>query len=461
VNHYRERSFWLDDVPGDLRPRASLEGPADVDVAIVGAGYTGLWTAYYLAKADPHLRVAVVEKDIAGFGASGRNGGWVSPFFATPLTTLARSHGRDAAVRMQLEMFATVEEIGRACAAEGIDARFHQGGSLWVSTSPAQTPRVREVYETQRSFLDRDEDWVWLSRGEVHERVRVEGCLGGMYSPRYASVQPARLVRGLAEAAERLGVRIYERTPALSAGPGGVETPAGRLSAGVVILATEGYTCTLPGHERDVVPIYDFMIATEPLPAAVWDEIGWRGREVLSDARYLFVYVQHTADDRIAIGGTAAPYHFGSRISQRFERPRAIFADVHAALCRLFPAVTDAQVTHRWGGVLGATRDWHTCVEYDPAAGFGWAGGYVGDGVATANLAGRTLTDLVLGRETDLVHLPWVGHRSRRWEPEPLRWLAATGMQVVMQHADTVESGKGRAVRWKPALDRIEEYVGW
>ena len=118
-------------------------------------------------------------------------------------------------------------------------------------------------------------------------------------------------------------------------------------------------------------------------------------------------------------------------------------------------------MTHRWGGVLGATRDWHTCVDYDPATGFGWAGGYVGDGVATANLAGRTLTDLVLGRDSELVRLPWVGHRSKPWEPEPLRWLAATGVRVVMGHADAVEFGKGRAVRWKPVLDRIEEYVGW
>jgi len=145
VRDYRQYSFWLDDVPGGLTPRPALEGPADVDVAIVGAGFTGLWTAYYLAKADPHLRIAVVEKDIAGFGASGRNGGWVSPFFATPLAALAKSHGHDAAVRMQREMFTTVDEIGRACADEGIDARFHKGGLLWVSTSPAQTPRVREV----------------------------------------------------------------------------------------------------------------------------------------------------------------------------------------------------------------------------------------------------------------------------------------------------------------------------
>ncbi|MEI6449601.1 MAG: FAD-dependent oxidoreductase [Actinomycetes bacterium] len=461
MKDYRSYSFWLDDSGDDLAPRPALEGPADVDVAIVGAGYTGLWTAYYLAKADPHLRIAVVEKEIAGFGASGRNGGWVSPFFATPLAKLAESHGRDAAARMQREMFFTVDEIGRVCEAEGIDARFHKGGSLWLSTSPAQTPRVKAVLDAQRAFGFGDEDWVWLERREALARVRAEGCLGGLFSRRYASVHPARLARGLADVVERMGVRIYERTPALTAGPGGVDTPAGRLKAAAVILATEAYTVQLPGHARDVVPIYDFMIATAPLPAAFWDEVGWRGREVLSDGRYLLIYAQRTADDRIAIGGTAAPYYFGSRISERFERPRALFERIHDALRMLFPAVTGAPITHRWGGVLGATRDWHTCAAFDPASGFGWAGGYVGDGVATANLAGRTLTDLILRRDSDLVRLPWVGHRSKRWEPEPLRWIAATGVRVVMGHADTVELGTGRAVRWKPALDKIEEIVGW
>ena len=461
MKDYRSYSFWLDDTPGDLAPRPALEGPADVDVAIVGAGYTGLWTAYYLAMADPHLRIAVVEKDVAGFGASGRNGGWVSPFFPTPLATLVKGHGRDAAVRMQVAMFETVDEIGRVCDEERIDARFQKGGSLWVSTSPAQTPRVKAVLDGQRAFGFGDDDWVWLERRDVLERLRVEGCLGGLFSPRYACVHPARLARGLAEAVERLGVRICEGTPALSAGPGGVETPAGRLRAEAVILATEAYTVQLPGHERDLVPIYDFMIATAPLPAAFWDEVGWQGREVLSDGRYLLIYAQRTADDRIAIGGTAAPYYFGSRISERFERPRALFERIHDALRMLFPAVSGVPITHRWGGVLGATRDWHTCADFDPATGLGWAGGYVGDGVATANLAGRTLTDLILRRESDLVRLPWVGHRSKRWEPEPLRWLAATGVRVVMGHADNVEFGTNRPVRWKLALDKIEEIVGW
>ncbi len=458
---YRTRSFWLDDVPGGLVARPPLGGPIDVDVAIVGAGYTGLWTAYYLKRSDPHLRIVVLEKEIAGFGASGRNGGWVSPFFATPLSRLVESHGREAAIAMQRAMLTTVDEIGRVCDAEEIPAGFHRGGSLWCSTSPAQTPRLRAVLEEQRSLGFDEADWVWLGRREALERVRVEGCLGAIYSPRYACVQPARLARGLADTVEALGVRICEQTPALAVRAGAIETPEGKVEADAIIIATEAYTVELPGHERDLVPVYDYMIATAPLPQQVWEEIGWVRREVVADGRYLFIYAQRTADDRIAIGGTVAPYHLGSRIDQRFERPGPVFERIHGALSRLLPTAGAAPITHRWGGVIGATRDWHSCVDFDRGTGLGWAGGYVGDGVATANLAGRTLTELILGHDSDLTRLPWVHHRSPAWEPEPLRWLAATGVRLAMSHADDVESGKGRAVWWKPVLDKIEEMVGW
>jgi glycine/D-amino acid oxidase-like deaminating enzyme len=274
-------------------------------------------------------------------------------------------------------------------------------------------------------------------------------------------VQPAHLARGLARRVEGLGATIYERTPAVGIEPGAVQTPAGSVAARSVILATEAYTAELPGHERDVVPIYDFMIATAPLPAAAWDEIGWAGREVLSDGRYMIVYAQRTADGRVAIGGTTAPYYYGSRIDERLERSAAIYERVQRALRLLLPAAGEVEVTHRWGGVLGATRDWHTTAEYDPRSGLGFAGGYVGDGVATANLAGRTLRDLILGIDGELVRLPWVGHRSRRWEPEPLRWLAASGVNLLLSHADRVEFGTGRTVTWQPVLEKVQKTVGW
>jgi glycine/D-amino acid oxidase-like deaminating enzyme len=203
----------------------------------------------------------------------------------------------------------------------------------------------------------------------------------------------------------------------------------------------------LPGLKRALMPLYSLMIATEPLPPAFWDDVGWTNRETLNDGRHLIIYAQRTGDDRIAIGGRGAPYHFGSRIADSFDREERVFALLQRALVGLMPAAADARITHRWGGPLGVPRDWYTSVTFDRATGLGAAGGYVGDGVATANLAGRTLTDLILERDTEITRLPWVGHRSRRWEPEPLRWIGTNLALWIMATADDVERRTGRPAR--------------
>ena len=457
---YRSRSFWLDDVPGQLRPRPSLGTAADVDVAIVGAGFTGLWTAYYLAKADPHLRIAILEKEIAGFGASGRNGGWCSPQFPTPLARIAKSHGREAARATLRTMRATIDEVGRVAAQEGIDAHYHKGGALWVSTSPAQTQRLRETIEEQCSW-GCEGDCTWLSPAELTARLCVAGARGALFTGQCARVHPARLARGLADVVERRGVSIYEQTPALAINQGCVTTPHAKVRADVVVRATEAYTATLPGLKRLLVPVYSLMIATAPLASSFWEEVGWSGRETLCDSRYLIVYAVRTADDRIALGGTLEHYHFGSRLDQRFERDRAVFERVHATLCDWFPAVGNVPITHRWGGAFAMARDSHSSVGFDRTTGLAWAGGYIGDGVATSNLAGRTLADLIVGRQSELVTLPWVNHRSPSWEVEPLRWLAATAFERMLDGADRVESGKAGPVRWTPIIDKVGSIVGW
>jgi glycine/D-amino acid oxidase-like deaminating enzyme len=461
MDRYRACSLWFDELPGELTPRDALHGPIDVDVAIVGAGFTGLWTAYYLAKADPHLRIAVIEKEIAGFGASGRNGGWVSPAFSVPPAKVAKRYGRSAALALQRAMLATIDEVGRVAEAEGIDAHFAKGGYLCVSTSAAQSDRLRRYVEEQHAWGIAAQDYVWLDAAQAAARIRAAGCRGGAYAPTYACVQPARLARGLADVVTRLGVSIYERTPAVDVRAGLVPTPAGRVKADVVVRATEAYTADLPGQRRTMMPLYSHMIATAPLPAAFWDEVGWRQREVFNDGRHLILYAQRTADDRIAIGGTRAPYHFGSRIEERFDLDERIFAALQVELRRLFPMLGDAPVTHRWGGPLGATRDWHSAVHFDRRTGLAWAGGYVGDGVATANLAGRTLADLIVRRDSELVGLPWVGHETRPWEPEPLRWLATEGVERLLGRLDRAESSGDRRPRWAPLVERLQEVFGW
>jgi glycine/D-amino acid oxidase-like deaminating enzyme len=218
------------------------------------------------------------------------------------------------------------------------------------------------------------------------------------------------------------------------------------------VRATEGYTPGLAGERRAVAPVYSLMVATEPLPPELWEEIGLADRPTFSDGRHVIVYGQRTADDRIAFGGRGAPYHFGSRVRPSQDHEPRVFAMLRETLLGLLPQLRSTgggssggvAFTHSWGGPLGIARDWAASVGLDRATGLAWAGGYVGDGVGTSNLAGRTLADLVTGRDTELVTLPWVNHRSRRWEPEPLRWLGINAGLRAMQVADWEERRTGR-----------------
>jgi glycine/D-amino acid oxidase-like deaminating enzyme len=441
---YRSLSFWLDSVPGPVTRGTPLPGDLDVDVAIAGAGYTGLWTAYYLAGADPSLRIAVCEAEIAGFGASGRNGGWCSALFPASMAKLARLAGRDAARAMYLAMQASVDEVGRVAAAEGIDCHWAKGGTVALARSPAQLERARAEIVEAREFGFGEADLRLLTAAEASAMAGATSVLGGTYTPHCAVIHPARLARGLAAAVTRRGVKLFEGTPVTEIAPGRLQTTHGTVRASHVIRATEGYTARLPGLRRAVTPLYSLMIATEPLPETAWAQIGLAARPSFSDHRNMIIYGQRTADGRLAFGGRGAPYHLGSAIRPEFDREPAVFAALRATLAALFPAVGGARITHTWGGPLGVPRDWCASAGLDRATGLGWAGGYVGDGVSTTNLAGRTLADLVLGNASDLTRLPWVNHRSRRWEPEPLRWLGINGGLRAMGWADRHEARTGR-----------------
>jgi glycine/D-amino acid oxidase-like deaminating enzyme len=444
MSDYRALSLWFDQLPGPLTPREPLPGTTEADVAIVGAGFTGLWTAYYLLAANPTLRVVLLESEIAGFGASGRNGGWCSALYPVGIATLAAEAGRDAAVAQYLAMRASVTEVVRAAAAEGIDADVAVGGTIVLARSATQLQRARaEVAESDDFGLDVH----LLDADEARSRLAATGVLGASYTPHCAALQPAKLVRGLASAVEARGAVIHERTRVTALEPGVVHTDHGTVRAPTVVRATEGYTARLAGLRRALAPVYSLIIATEPLSEQVWDRIGLRERETFSDHRHLIIYGQRTADGRLVFGGRGAPYHLGSRIDPTYDLVPPVFDALQRTLVELFPVLHDARITHRWGGPLGIARDWHASVGLDRATGTAWAGGYVGDGVSTANLAGRTLADLILDRDTELTRLPWVGHRSRRWEPEPLRWLGANAGLRAMSWADNAERRSGRPSR--------------
>jgi glycine/D-amino acid oxidase-like deaminating enzyme len=444
---YRSLSLWHDTAGDDFVPRPALPGPASYDVAIVGAGLTGLWSAYYLNRADPSLRVAVLEQEVAGYGASGRNGGWCSALFPTSWDRLVAESSPDGALRQHRAMQETVREVGRVVDREGIDADFQQGGRLTLARTPVQLERIAAEVQTARDRGFTPDDERMLGPDEASAVLAAESVLGASFTPHCAAVHPARLVRGLARVVEASGVPVFEQTRVHRIAPGRVETDAGAVRAEVVLRATEGYTARLAGQRRAVAPVYSLMVATEPLDDATWEAIGLSGRPTFSDGRHLIIYGQRTADGRLAFGGRGAPYHFGSRIRPSYDVEPRVFDDLRSVLRGMLPQLRDVQFTHQWGGCLGITRDWAASVGLDPGTGIGWAGGYVGDGVSTTNLAGRTLADLVTGVDSDLVSLPWVNHRSRRWEPEPLRWLGINAGLRAMTLADGEERRTGRHSR--------------
>ena len=458
LTDYRDLSWWHASTGDDWPPRPPLPGDATADVAVVGAGFTGLWTAYYLLRDSPGLRVHVVEAETAGFGASGRNGGWCSALFPKASEKLAALPGADraAAVALHEAMRATVDEVGRVADAEGIDAHYTKGGTVSVARTPVQLRRAREEVDHARGWGRGEDQLRLLGAEETRILADARGTLGGTFTPDCATVHPARLVRGLARAVERLGGHIHERTRATEILPGRVVTEHGTVRAEVVVRATEGYTARLPGHRRALVPVYSLMVATEPLTDEQWAAIGLAGRPTFTEHRHLVVYGQRTADGRLAFGGRGAPYHFGSSVRPGHDRDDDVWAGLRATLRDLFPVLDDVEFPHAWGGPLGIPRDWCASVGLDRSTGLAWAGGFVGDGVSTTNLAGRTLRDLVLARSTDLTRLPWVQHRTRRWEPEPLRWLGVHALYALYRQADRREArGLARTSLLARAADRI------
>lgn len=389
----------------------------------------------------------MLEREIAGFGPAGRNGGWVSARIAGSWAAYARSGGADAVRRAERETYRTVDEIGRVVAQERIDCGFDKGGTVTVAASTPQAQRLGAELATARSRDLGEDDVRRLDPAELAELVRVRDGRLAAYSPHCARVDPARLVRGLAEACERLGVVIHEGTEVLEAVPGRVRCREGTVRADHVVRATESYTTQFPGERSRYLPLYSLMIATEPLDDAVWEAIGWPPGLTVRDMGHLFFYAQRTTDGRIAIGGRGAPYRLGRPISDAGERNALVRRRLEATVRRLFPAAAGAAITHHWGGPLAVPRDWSMAVRYDEASGFGWAGGYSGHGVVASNISGRTLADLVLRRRTELVSLPWVGHRSRHWEPEPLRFLASQAIVRILDSADRAEGRTDRRAR--------------
>lgn len=454
------RALWLDRLDPPIEPRPSwshlttagtIDADREWDVVIVGGGFSGLWTAYYLSRLDPSQSVLILEREYCGFGASGRNGGWCVGELAGSFERYAARSSSAEAMRLNRAMFDTVDEVGRVAEAEGIDCHFAKGGVIRVARNRAQAIRQQAEVAHHHSFGFTPDDIRLLTAEETRRHLNATQVHTGIFFAPAAALDPARLVRGLAEAAEQGGVSIAEQTAVSAIQPGRVALADGTgIRARSIIRATEGYTRDLHGARRDMVPIYSLMVATEPLDEAVFDEIGLTGRPTFCDDRYMVIYGQRTVDNRLAFGGRGAPYLFGSAIKSSAETLLSAHQLIADTLLELFPVLDGVRVTHRWGGVLGMPRNWLPGLHYTPDGRGGYTGtlgGYVGEGVAASNLAGRTMAELICNVDNERTHLPWVGVTWPKWEPEPLRWLGVRGSRRILLSADNREFATDREAK--------------
>ncbi len=415
----------------EFGPATTLAGRHSADVVIVGAGFSGLWTAYWLTEFSPQTTIAVVEAERVGFGASGRNGGWLSALLPISLSDLSATIGPDRTVALQSIMFSAVTEVVDICRRHGIDADVSHHGTVSLIRNRAQEHRALSDVEDYRRF-GFESHVHHLDRSLTRDRVRVDS--ESIFRPDCAAVHPRRLIDGLAHLVRSRGVVVHEATRVESIRVGRVETESGSIDTPIVVDGREAYGAR--DSRRSLVPIYSSMIATDPLPTSTWDQIGLPNRETLSDHRRQIVYAQRTSDDRLAIGGRGVGYSFGSRLRPGAEFDDRVHLQLVDSMTELFPVLKDARITHRWGGPLGVPRDWTWSVGLDPSTGHGRLGGYVGDGVTSTFVAGRAMARLVVeGHDT----LPLVGHRSRRWEPEPIRWLGINAMNRLAARVDRQE----------------------
>ncbi|MHB2263649.1 NAD(P)/FAD-dependent oxidoreductase [Aliihoeflea sp. PC F10.4] len=440
-------SYWHEALGGIPTRRPSLQHDISADVCIVGAGFTGLWTAYYLKQLAPDIDIAVVEKNFAGFGASGRNGGWLSGGFGWNRETYLKSSTRAAVISMQDQLRHSVSEVADVAEREGIDADILKTDQVTFAVTASQAKRMREHYEYLRSWEVGPDRLQLLEQAEAASRIKVRNASLALATLGVARVQPAKLVRGLADLLERRGVRIFEGTCATKVTRGSVHTDKGSIKASLIVRATEGYTPSLAGLKRSLLTMGSNVAVTTPIPAERWDQIGWAASELMADYANSFSYLQRTRDDRILIGGRGIYYNFGNQPDvDGHASPRAV-ERLRQALDSFLPQIADIPFEHSWCGALAVPRDWCASVGFDRTSGIAWGGGYVGSGVTTSNLAGRTIADLLLGHKTERTGLPWVDHRSPNWEPEPMRWLGVKTMFALYGAADKRDAARPEMTR--------------
>ena len=410
-------NLWDETLLHDSQKRAALTSDIDADVAIIGGGFTGLWSAFYLKTLDPSVRVVILEAERIGFGASGRNGGWCSALYPTS----------EGYAQIRPHLVDSIDQIGAFAKEHAPEVGFIKSGTITVARNRAQLARIEESTSPYESYLN---------KAALDSRIKMNGALGGLYTPDCAVIHPGRLVRALADYVEKLGVVIYENSRALTIEPNLVKCKTTSVRATSIIKATEVFS----QNPRSHAPIYSLMVATEPLSEKIWDEIGLAQRESFSEALHLVNYGQRTIDNRLAVGGRGARYLFGSRLRAKHELDSRVHNEIIELVRNWFPILKKTRFTHRWGGAVSIPRDWHPYISWDKGCRIGRAGGYSGDGVSLSHLSGKTLAHLILQRDHPITSLPHVNWRNPIWEPEPLRWLGVNGSVLATDLADREEA---------------------
>lgn len=455
MNQWRTISLWMDQLDEPLTARPSLQADIQADVAIVGAGYTGLWTAYYLKRQAPQLRIVVLEAETAGFGASGRNGGWLMGNMLGEDRLLAGLPG--AARRAAFELLHDIpDEVARVTEREGIECDLRKGGVLYCAARyPEQLSGLQDHLQHLRELGLGEDDYRWLEPGELAVQLRLANAYGALYSPHCATIHPAKLVRGLARCVVAMGVELYEQSRVLDWQPGRVKTAMGSVRADWLVPAVEGYAAELPPLGRHQLPVQSLIVATEPLPADVWAEIGLARGQAFSEASRQVTYGQRSADDRLVFGARGG-YRFGGRLRTDFDLSQDERELRRQLIGELFPQLRKVRLSHAWGGNLGMARRFRPHMLRDSCQRIALSGGYGGEGVGASNLGGRTLAALILGQDNPLTRQPWVLSNSSLsslpgWEPEPCRWLGYNAIIRSFVHEDRVLADP-RSAPWRRRL---------
>src|SRR5699024_1667958 len=312
----------------------------------------------------------------------------------------------------------TIDEIQQVLETNDIGCDYNKSGYLSLIRTDAQMQRAKATVASSAAFMGSNDRRQLFGADAARSRVDAAGTKGALYSPHCAVIHPGKLGRGLADVVESMGVKVYDKTPAVEISYGLVRTPGGDITAKNVVVATEGFTPRIPQLRRHLAPLHSLVVATEPIDAQRLKEAGIHRRTAFNDMRNMRIYAQTTTDNRVVFGGRGAPYHFGSKVAAHFNQDDEVHRKITKTMLDFFPALERVNITNCWGGALGVARDWHPSVTFNRSIGMGWAGSYVGDGVATSNLAGRILRSQILGEETPGSRLPIANHTSPRWEPE-------------------------------------------